>query len=235
MQLFYTNIIENSSAIIQGQEHIHLSKVLRKREGDLVYVCNGDGFLAVASIQAQTKNESVLKITEIIENISTPQSKLVLAIAPTKSMDRFEWLIEKSIEIGVNEIIPFYSKNSERKFLKDERLQLIAISALKQSKSLFLPRIHPITSFTKVVELKTFSKRFIAYVGEKEVHLKAELMNIPLRESVCVFIGPEGGFAKEEVEFAKSKGIKPVSLGKNRLRTETAAIYAAACYNIVCL
>ena len=141
MQLFYTKNIQNNIAIIEGQENIHLSKVLRKVVGDEVHILNGIGQLYLAEITQQTKKATTLIIKQTIENKSKNSNNLILAVAPTKNMDRFEWMVEKATEIGVKEIIPFFSQNSERRRLKTERVEAIAISAIKQSKTLFVPKI----------------------------------------------------------------------------------------------
>lgn len=233
MQIFYSTNIVNSRIVIDGQEHQHISRVLRKKVGDEVFVCNGQGLLVEAVIDAVSKNETILSVIKVVEKQNESSNQLVLCVAPTKNIDRFEWMIEKCIEIGVYEIQPFISFNSERRIIKMDRLRQIAISALKQSKSLFLPKINELDRFGNVIKMCEAENKYIAYVSENETHLLTELKKQRKNEKAIVFIGPEGGFLEKEVEEAVQYGYKPVSLGKNRLRTETAGVYAAACYSLI--
>lgn len=232
MQVFYSNNISDQSIVIDGQEHIHLSKVLRKKPGDEVHVSNGEGLMILAKVISTTKKFSLLEQVEVIKNQKENLNNLVLAVAPTKSMDRYEWMIEKSIEIGVKRILPFYSHHSERRRLKVERLKLIAIAAMKQSKTLFLPEISNPISFKDLCETE-FNQKYIAFMDEEKLQLKDVIVDINRQKDLLFAIGPEGGFSEKEVKEAKENGFSPISLGANRLRTETAAIFCASAYQLL--
>lgn len=234
MHIFYSSIALaiDTSIFIEGQEHIHLSRSLRKKEGDTIFVANGKGVLFEAKIQLITKKRTQVCLHTVVKSKKYSQNhNLYLAVAPTKNIGRYEWLVEKCIEIGVNSILPFTSFHIERKVLKNERLNTIAISAMKQSKQLFLPKIEPLTSFREILNVSnSFDVKLIAYCDELNRDIKNEIKN---DGSVFVLIGPEGGFSPQEVEIAKENGFKTVTLGENRLRTETAAVYVASIYNVL--
>ena len=234
MQVFYSQNIVGDKILIDEQEHIHLSKVLRKAIGDKVYVCNGKGFFVLAEIISMTKKETMLLTREVLHDEKENTNRLTLAVAPTKNMDRYEWFIEKAIEIGVHEIIPFYSQNSERRKLKLERIQTIAISAMKQSKTLFLPEISEPISFKELITKKSPDQKYIAYVLEETSTAKDVFPLLDSEKELLVLIGPEGGFTVEEAELAVKNSFKALSLGAKRLRTETAAVYTAAAYQLLC-
>lgn len=231
MQIFYSSIAAeiNTSIEIDGQEHLHISKSLRKKIGDIIYIVNGKGCLFEAEIRFMSKKQTQVLLLKVILT-SDKKAELVLAVAPTKNIGRYEWLIEKCTEIGVKSILPFTSYHSERKVVKHERLNTMTISAMKQSKQLFLPTIGELVSFKQVLkEAEGFDVKLIAYCEEQAITIKNELKALP----TFVLIGPEGGFSSQEVEMAKEKGFKSVTLGENRLRTETAAVYVASVYNVL--
>jgi 16S rRNA (uracil1498-N3)-methyltransferase len=234
MQVFYSKNIIDQKILIDQQEHIHLSKVLRKSLGDEVYVCNGQGLMVLAEITLISKRETILFLKEIIHDVKQNDNQLILAVAPTKNIDRYEWFIEKAIEIGVNKILPFYAQNSERRKLKIERLKTIAISAMKQSKTLFLPEISEPVSFKQLVAIENINQKYLAYVLEKTSTIKEVFPHVNTKEEVLIVIGPEGGFTEEEASLAAMNSFKALSLGEKRLRTETAAVYAAASYQLLC-
>ncbi len=233
MQVFYSNKISNQTILIDGQEHIHLCKVLRKKEGDLVSVCNGNGLMVQGEIISISKKETVLKQTEILAQESVKQNNLVLAVAPTKSMDRYEWMIEKCTEIGVSRIVPFYSQHSERRRLKVDRLRLIAISAMKQSKTLFLPDISEALSYKEFLKSENLSEKYIAYMDEHTRSISEVISKIDRKKEVLIAIGPEGGFSEKEIQAAKDNNYSSITLGTKRLRTETAAVFCSAAYQLL--
>ncbi|MCB9257547.1 MAG: 16S rRNA (uracil(1498)-N(3))-methyltransferase [Chitinophagales bacterium] len=233
MQVFYSTHIEGSHALLLDQEHHHLSKVLRKKEGDIVAICNGKGCMWQAEVNSISKKETSLLLLGLIQEQRENPNHLILAVAPTKNMDRYEWLIEKAVEIGVHSIQAFYSQNSERRNLRLDRLELIALSAMKQSKALFLPEIKPPLSYNDL--LKTSVKnRFLAYVRESSFHWKDSLSQFGKEEECIILIGPEGGFTEIEADKAKESGFQAVTLGEKRLRTETAAVFATVAYQLFC-
>jgi 16S rRNA (uracil1498-N3)-methyltransferase len=221
MHLFYDADITPSTTLHQlnETESKHVCKVLRLKEGDVIGMLNGKGLSVEAKItDANPKRCSV----EIVSSQSEepPSYSVHIAICPTKMNDRMEWFVEKATELGATEITFLLSKNSERKAIKLERFESIAISAMKQSKRLYLPRINDLVKVD--VFLQKNQNGFIAhcYAGEKISLLEKFDASSP------ILIGPEGDFTQEECNLAKERGYKEISLGTNRLRTETAGLYA---------
>ena len=149
-----------------------------------------------------------------------------MAIAPTKSIDRFEWFLEKAVEIGVSEIRPILCSNSERRIIKQERSEKVLLAAMKQSQRNWLPKLHPLTSYSDFIE-QANEPLLIAHCRDSE---KVQLTNNLNTES-WILIGPEGDFTLEEIELALNKGATEIDLGKSRLRTETAGIFALSVFN----
>lgn len=228
MQLFYAHTAHQIKQIveIQEQEHIHLAKSLRKQVGDEVFIVNGNGQLFKALVLAISKKSTSVELLELIKE-SSEKSNLTIAIAPTKQLDRYDWFIEKSIELGIGSIQPFFSQNSERRILKLEKIKLKAIAALKQSLRLSLPSIISPEKLEDVLnKSKVFEVKLIAYTAEKQLSIKDFIST----KKTIVLIGPEGGFTKMEVKKAQEKGFIPISLGENRLRTETAGVFTASLF-----
>lgn len=228
MQLFYAPNIEEHQTVAElpEDEARHIIKVLRKSVGDTLYLTNGKGILFVGSIDFISKKQVGLKI-ESSETMPKPDYEAHLAIAPTKNANRIEWMTEKVVEIGVNSISFLHAHNSERSHFKLDRIERLATSALKQSHKFYLPKINALSSFEEFVKNSgDFDLKLIATCfGEarKGLHevLKAKI-------SVLILIGPEGDFSPAEVELAQKYGFQPVSFGVQRMRTETAALYACA-------
>ncbi|MEM9548353.1 MAG: RsmE family RNA methyltransferase [Bacteroidota bacterium] len=229
MIIFYSESVTPQSAILTEEESLHCSKVLRKKEGDAVFVTDGIGTLYQGVISTISKKEVSIRIDEKIE--SQPKShQRSIAIAPTKNIDRFEWFLEKSTEIGISNIYPFLSSRSERKIIKPHRLEKILISAMKQSKNLYKPTLHPLTPLSQLLTSDFANQSiFIAHCMEPEYALQHQYKS---GSDAIVLIGPEGDFSDEEVAIAKTNGWKDVSLGKSRLRTETAGIVACHLLNL---
>jgi 16S rRNA (uracil1498-N3)-methyltransferase len=230
MQLFYFKDISESSTSFHfdKEESKHITKVLRKKEGDILFVTNGLGFLFTTEITIASDSKCTIKINSF-EKSETPKSRLHLAVAPTKMNDRYEWFLEKATEIGIHEITPIICEHSERKIIKTERFEKLLISAMKQSNQYFLPQ------FNEPIALKSFLKKefkgqkFIAHCEETQKQsLKTKLQK---EEDVLILIGPEGDFSSKEIELALENNYIPVSLGNTRLRTETAAV--VACHSVV--
>ncbi|MEX2597368.1 MAG: RsmE family RNA methyltransferase [Salibacteraceae bacterium] len=218
-RFFVPEAVENSTCELLADEAQH-ARVLRLKNGDSVHVFNGKGKLFTASIFSSGKKSSV-NISDIVEEQSANLKSIILLVAPTKNIARFEWVIEKSIEIGVNKIIPIQCQHSERSHIKHERLMRIAISAAKQSKDLFIPDISELIAFEKAIVMQN-GEKWIAHCAEGE---KASLKTLQRSSANTVLaIGPEGDFSSEEIRLANAQGYQPLSLGKKRLRTETAAI-----------
>lgn len=232
MQLFYSPTLDNSSKqfFFSAEESKHIVRVLRKKEGDILKITDGKGRLFEAKIletDVKKCKAQIVSAEKIIPRLHT----LHMAVAPTKMNDRFEWFLEKATEIGINEITPIRCEHSERKVIKNERLERVVQSAMKQSLQAYLPQLNPLVSFDDFIEQDFDGLKFIAHCVEDE---KAELKRrvIPDKD-VLILIGPEGDFSEKEIRKAYDKGFVSISLGRNRLRTETAAIVACATVAII--
>ncbi len=231
MNIFYCpNAVLNEYAALDESETRHIVNVLRKKEGEELYLFDGKGHLFEARIDAIGKKEVTVRPVKLMEVDANDQPKLHIAIAPPKNIERFEWFAEKVTEIGVSEITPIICKHSERKDLRLDRVEKILLTACKQSKRLTLPKLNPVMRFEELIgAITNDERRFIAYCDEKAIHLKDAYHG---GFDAVVMIGPEGDFTKEEVNLAEKKEFETVSLGKSRLRLETAGIYAATVFNL---
>ncbi len=232
MQLFYNPNINDSDTTFSfdKEESRHIVKVLRKKEGDVLNITNGKGWL----FEAEIVMADLKKCTASI-NSKTLQDKrnyrLHLAVAPTKMNDRYEWFLEKATEIGIDSITPVICDNSERKVIKQERLEKIIQSAMKQSLQCYLPKLNPAISYKRFLEQDLLGQRFIAHCEETQKQsLKSQLKP---STDYTILIGPEGDFSSQEIALALEHGFTPITLGDTRLRTETAAI--VACHSIALL
>ena len=227
MQLFYHPELnsDTSECFFGEEESRHIIKVLRKKIGDELQVTNGKGRIFTGTIREATINSCELSITSQ-EKTVRPMHRLHLAVAPTKSTDRFEWFLEKATEIGIDEITPIICEHSERKFIKKARLEKVILSAMKQSQRSFLPKLHEAKTIKEFLEQDLPKRRFIAHCQEGEkVDFKRRLEP---DKKILMLVGPEGDFSDAEIEMARDQGFLPASLGEYRLRTETAAILACA-------
>lgn len=232
MQLFYNASLDNSfkQFSFPMEESKHIIKVLRKKEGDVLQLTNGNGYLFEAEILEANPKKCKAQIISSEKTI-TRLHTLHLAVAPTKMNDRFEWFLEKATEIGVNEITPILCEHSERRVIKPERLKKVMQSAMKQSLQTFLPKLNPLTTYEDFLAKTSGDLKFIAHCEDNE---KAELKRrLAADKDVVILIGPEGDFSNNEISLAYEKGFTPVSLGRNRLRTETAAVYACTVVSII--
>ena len=232
MQLFYTPDIKNDHYTLAEQESKHCIRVLRMKNSDTLHLTDGLGNLYKAEIEDANAKACQLKIIDIYEKYGQRAYKLHIAIAPTKSIDRFEWFLEKATEIGVDEITPIICENSERKVVKQERLERIVVSAMKQSLKAFKPILNPLISFNELIDIKVgAADSYIAHCNKGEkVHLKEACT---AGKNTLILIGPEGDFSLQETDRAILAGIQPISMGTARLRTETAGI--VACHSIAML
>lgn len=232
MQLFYNPKIKvtDKEVIFDRDECRHIARVLRKNTGDILNVTDGRGNLFIVEITRIGNSECAAQIQKI-ESGRPKNHHLHLAVAPTKMNDRYEWFLEKAVEIGVDEITPIICEHSERRKIKPERYERILQSAIKQSLRLDMPKLNPTISFMDFVKTHQDTQVFIAHCeeGRKKNHLKDIAKP---GKNLTVLIGPEGDFSSNEIEIALKKGYLSASLGESRLRTETAAIVAC---NIVAL
>lgn len=226
MQLFYHPELlpQSDTCTFDAIESQHIVRVLRKREGDILWITNGKGYLFQSEITLAHDKRCKVKVLTAIEQKSHRNYYLQLVIAPTKNMDRLEWFAEKATEIGVDEIVPIICEHSQRKVLKIDRLEKVIIAAMKQSAQYTLPVLREPIGFAEWVNQPFEGQRFIAHCEETE--RQSFQKEIEPRQKVQVFIGPEGDFSTKEIALALQKGIKPVTFGTNRLRTETAGVVA---------
>ncbi|HRE78063.1 MAG TPA: 16S rRNA (uracil(1498)-N(3))-methyltransferase [Flavobacterium sp.] len=230
MQLFYfKDINEHSTSFsFDKEESKHIAKVLRKKEGDILFVTNGLGFLFKTEIAIASDSKCTVNIISF-EKQEEPKFHLHLAVAPTKMNDRYEWFLEKATEIGVQEITPIICDHSERKVIKTERFDKILLSAMKQSNQYFLPILNEPITFKEFVKKQFKGQKFIAHC--EETNKKTLKSVLKTSEDCTILIGPEGDFSVKEIEIALEKQFIPISLGNTRLRTETAAV--VACHTVV--
>lgn len=227
MQLFYDpNIVtSNSSYTLSEEESKHCIRVLRLTTDDTLHITNGRGSMCRCRVTDPAPKRCRVEISQITEHYNQRPYRLTMAVAPTKSIERYEWFTEKATEIGVDKIIPIISFQSERRTLKSERIERIAIGAMKQSVKAYLPEIEEPSKFMDVIAREFEGDKFIAHCNEDaEISLLKDLAQ-PNRDTI-ILIGPEGDFTMDEVAAAKAAGFKSISLGNTRMRTETAAIAA---------
>lgn len=230
MQLFYNPQISESTIdfTFDREESKHIVKVLRKKDGDTLFVTNGLGFIFKTEIVLAIDTKCTVKIVGF-EKAPTPTYHLHLAVAPTKMNDRFEWFLEKATEIGISEITPIICDHSERKQIKIDRFDKIITSSMKQSNQYYLPKLNEPIAFKDFMKMQHEGSLFIAHCEETDKKLLKEL--IKPNTNITMLIGPEGDFSNKEIQLAVEKKFIPVSLGNTRLRTETAAI--VACHSVV--
>jgi len=233
MNLFYSpNLLYNN--ILPEDESTHAVKVLRLKNGDEIDLIDGKGLYCKAKITLAHSKHCEFQIIEKIFTEKNRTFSLHIAIAPTKNIDRFEWFVEKSSEIGVDTITPLLCHFSQRKTLKTERLEKIIVAACKQSQNFYFPQIKELTNFETFLQQignDNVCQKYIAHCYQCEK---------PLLQSICllatntiILIGPEGDFSREEVLLAEKYGFVSVSLGSSRLRTETAGMISCAMVQFV--
>lgn len=230
MHVFYTPDIMNNPELPE-EEAGHCLRVLRLNIGDEILLTDGNGYFYKAAISSATGKRCQVRIIEKIYQEPLWKGHLHIAMAPTKMMDRIEWFAEKATEIGIDELTFLNCRYSERKVIKTERIEKIVVSAVKQSLKARKPVINEMTDFEKFLQTDFKGDKFIAHCNEGEKILLKDA--ITPGNDALVLIGPEGDFSKEEVEKAIERGFKPISLGKSRLRTETAALVAVHTMNLL--
>ena len=219
MDLFYSNYKAKDRFIVMNEiDSKHILKSFRKKIGDNIRITNGLGCVCNAEIIEKGKKIKV-KIKDV-EKFEAPNLSIHIALSPLKNISRFEWFAEKATELGISQITPLICENSEKKKVNTERLERILISSLKQSNQFFKPKINLINTFENFI-LNNKDQLLMANLKTSN-KLCEKLFTKP---NICLMIGPEGGFSESEIDFAKKQDIKEVTLGKSRLRSETAAIY----------
>ncbi len=224
MHYFYSPDIFQPFVTLSNEESEHCVRVMRHREGDVVRVTDGCGHVAEAVITEAHPKKCLLEIRETITDNILIHNGLHLAVAPTKNADRMEWLLEKAIEIGICSLTFLQCDHSERTHLNLERLQRLAVAALKQSQTTWLPPLR-MMKFIEFIQQNKDNQvdKFIAWCDENN---QQQLVNAPRNHSeMILLIGPEGDFSPEEIAAARESGYVEVKLGDRRLRTETAGLY----------
>lgn len=228
---FYAPDIDSTCCLPESDSQ-HAVRVLRMREGDELQVIDGKGgVMKCRIVDAHPKHTAVEILGRTHESLPW-QQEIAVAVAPTKHMDRMEWMVEKLTEIGVDRIIPMLCERSERKEIKTERLEKIAVSAMKQSLKATLPEISPMIRFRDLVGMMQGARKYIGYCDRTLPVTDFAGCYVP-QKSTLIMIGPEGDFSPAEIALALDRDILPVTFGRNRLRTETAAVYGVAACHIL--
>lgn len=231
MELFYNDQIDNQTKVfkLEGKEHIHIMKVLRKKEGQIVKFTNGNSYCFSARIISILEKESNFEIISKTK-FETPPF-LHVAISLLKSQTRFEMFLEKAVEIGVSEITPLICERSQKKNMNVKRSKNILISAIKQSNKYFLPKLNEPQNFKNFVKKNKEENKLLATC--EDYQKKNIIKAYDSKKNNLIMIGPEGDFSKSELEKAKLADFQFVSLGENRLRAETAGMMACAIFSMI--
>lgn len=235
VRFFYTP--EPLTGILPDEEAQHAVRVLRLNSGDEIFLMDGCGSFYRAEITDASRKHCLYRILETMPQQRAWKGKLHLAMGPTKNMDRTEWFAEKATEIGFDHLTFLNCQWSERRTIKNERIEKILVSAMKQSHKAWLPELSEMTDCKTFIEAPHTGRKFICHCHEEGLPLLKDLLFSTTDnsdEDILVMIGPEGDFSQEEVEAAEKAGFVSVSLGKSRLRTETAALVAVHLMHLAC-
>ncbi len=226
MQLFYAPEISLPRYTLPEEESKHCIKVLRMAIGDELHLTDGKGNMYRCKVVSDNAKRCEVEVVETTPEYERMSYGLTMAVAPTKIIDRFEWFLEKATEIGVSEFYPIECDHSERRQIKLEREEKVVTAAVKQSLKAYHPTLHDMTSVRDVIAMNFEGEKYIAHC-DKEFGERTYLGNLVKKGvNTLILIGPEGDFSKEEINFALQNGFKAISLGRERLRTETAAVVA---------
>lgn len=225
MEIYYCPDISQDNITLSQEESRHCLKVMHHRVGDMIMLTDGRGVEAEAMIVGADKTQCFLAIQKRKEGRGKRNFNLHIAVAPTKNKDRIEWFLEKAVEIGIEKVTLIICQHSERPRIDLQRLERIAVSAMKQSQSSYIPEI-TMMSFTEMLQQfgNDKAKKMVAWCSEDgttEELAKTDLDN----ENIILLIGPEGDFSEQEITLAREYGFMDIRLGNKRLRTETAALY----------
>jgi 16S rRNA (uracil1498-N3)-methyltransferase len=229
MQIFYAPDIKGDSYTLDENESRHSIRVLRMKKGTLVRLIDGKGNFYVGMITEPDPRNCLVKIISVVPDFEKRKYKLHIAISLIKNPDRFEWFVEKSVEIGVDEITPLICKNTEKTGIKPERIRNLIISSMKQSLKAHETLLNETVTFDNFINQFYKGKLMIAHCNSNLKRSKIRQV-YPKGNNAVILIGPEGDFSVSEIEAASANGFVPVHLGQSRLRTETAGI--AACHSV---
>ncbi len=231
MQLFYAPNFTEPSYTLSEDESKQCIRVLRAQLGDTLHITDGRGNLFRCRIVDANPKRCMVEVVERQEEYDKLPYSLTMAVAPPKSAERFELFLEKATEIGLSEIYPILTAHSERKAIKHEREERVITAAVKQSLKAYHPTLHPMTPFNELITMPFNGAKFIAHCEPSTQ--KRYLADVaPIGGEVMVLVGPEGDFSPEEIEAAKQQGFIEISLGTQRLRTETAAMVATTIISV---
>lgn len=226
MHLFYIDNLDSDLVELPKEESVHCTRVLRLAAGVEIHLTDGCGQMCRASIVNADSKACLVRIEERLHEYQKRNYRLHVAVAPTKNSARIEWFLEKAVEVGIDELTPIICQHSERSFIKTERLEKIAVSAMKQSLKAYKPIINEPTKLSDFLKRNTAGQKFIAHCEGDERNPLKDVCQAQM--PTTILIGPEGDFSKTEIEEAFAAGYKAITLGTSRLRTETAAL--ASCF-----
>ncbi|HOY49218.1 MAG TPA: RsmE family RNA methyltransferase [Flavobacteriales bacterium] len=226
MHVFYTTTFQGDKAILTEEESLHLSKVLRLKEGASVLLLDGKGGMFEGEVLLVHKKNSAIGNLRRLPVTNSRPYRLHVAIAPTKMMERLEWFLEKATEIGIDEITPLITNRTERDQVKMQRVEKIVLAAMKQSMTATMPVLNEVTTFATFLKKETSGLKLIAHCipGEKPLLTQKASQ----ADQITILVGPEGDFTAEEVGSALKVGYEAISLGQSRLRAETAGVVVCA-------
>lgn len=226
MQLFYAPEISLPRYTLPEEESKHCVRVLRMTVGDELHLTDGKGNMHRCKVVSDNVKRCEVEVVETMSEYERMSYGLVMCVAPTKNIDRFEWFLEKATEIGITEVYPLECDHSERRQIKHEREEKVITAAVKQSLKAYHPTLHDLTSVRDVIAMDFDGEKYIAHC-DSSFGERPYLGNLVKKgANTLILIGPEGDFSKEEINFALQNGFKAISLGRERLRTETAAVVA---------
>lgn len=231
MHIFYTPDLSGNTYTLDESESKHCVRVLRLEQGDEIILVDGRGGMFTAEIEDPNPKRCAVKIIRSELNSGQRNYSVHIAIAPTKNIERIEWFLEKATEIGLDRITPLICRFSERKEIKNDRLEKVMVSAMKQSLKAHLPQLDHLTRFSDFIAQPFDGQKFIAHCDDQHRDLLKKM--IAPNQHYLILIGPEGDFSSEEIEAALKAGFHPVSLGESRLRTETAGLVACHTFHLM--
>ncbi|MBR7183659.1 MAG: 16S rRNA (uracil(1498)-N(3))-methyltransferase [Alistipes sp.] len=233
MQLFYAPDITLPQYTLSEEESKHAIKVLRLSIGDTLHITDGKGNLHLCRIVSDSAKHCTVCVVESISNFEKRDYNLIMAVAPTKNIDRFEWFLEKATEIGTDSFVALETEHSERRVIKVERETKVITAAVKQSLKAFHPTLEDMTPFKRFVSQEFSGRKFIAHCAESIKEKRYLASTLKAGQDAVILIGPEGDFSAEEIAFAIEHGFEEITLGCQRFRTETAAVMAVAMVAVV--
>ena len=226
MQLFYAPDIVPPEYTLSEEESKHCIRVLRMACGEELHITDGRGNLYRCEIVDDNPKRCRVRVRDTNSEFGKLPYRLTMAVAPTKNIERFEWFLEKATEVGVSEIVPLLCERSERRALKIERAERVVVSAMKQSLKAFCPALRPLTPLDDLLAEPFDGRRLIAHCDAPRMEKRHLFDTLRPHENLLVLIGPEGDFSPAEIDAALRAGFEEITLGRQRLRTETAAVVA---------